>query len=235
MMTARIFCKSPVRRMGLSPWLAAPGQTLSKLAYGEPGYNIMATANSQYRSAKMWDDLRIEPVARTTGTGAPTFEKWIDDAGGTSNGVFLYSFTNEAVAGNEKQLFFTMQLPHAWANTEVRLHVHWIPADAQNAAEPRFGLEYTWADLGATFPDTLIVYSTGFVPSENLVAFRHYLSTFAAISPSATQDDLSSVLIGRIFRNSSDAGDTYDDKIGILYIDAHIEINSVGSMGEFTK
>lgn len=26
-----------------------------------------------------WDDLRVEPIARTTGANAPTFEKWYDD------------------------------------------------------------------------------------------------------------------------------------------------------------
>ncbi len=48
-------------------------------------------------------------------------------------------------------------------------------------------------------------------------------------------DGLSSILIGRLFRNSSAAGDTYTDKVGLLYIDAHYQINSLGSTDEYTK
>ena len=47
-------------------------------------------------TATVWEDLRLEPVARTTGTNAPTFEKWYDDIAGTSRGVYLYSFDDVA-------------------------------------------------------------------------------------------------------------------------------------------
>jgi hypothetical protein len=191
---------------------------------------------SQFRSALAWDDLRIEPVARNTGTGAPTFEPWFDNGAG-SDGVNLYSFTKEAVAGNEKEIYFTMQLPHSWASTDLELHVHWIPTDTQATGLPRWGLEYTWADIGTAFGNTSIVYTTGIVPpgSTGTTQYQHYVSSFDAITPTSSQDGISSVLIGRLFRNSSDAGDTYDDKCGLLYIDAHIQLNSTGSAGEYTK
>jgi hypothetical protein len=64
-------------------------------------------------TAQPREDLRIEPQARTTGVNVPTFEKWYDDAAGTSRGVYLYSF-DDAIASSEKEIFFTMQMPHAW-------------------------------------------------------------------------------------------------------------------------
>ena len=51
---------------------------------------------TQSRFTLAWDDLRVEPVARTTGANAPKFEKWYDDAAGTSRGVYLYSFDDAA-------------------------------------------------------------------------------------------------------------------------------------------
>jgi hypothetical protein len=191
------------------------------------------------RFARAWDDLRIEPVARTTGTNAPAFEKWFDDAPGTSRGVYLYSF-DDAVEIQEKEIFFTMQMPHDWAvGTDIHLHVHWIGNVDDTSATPRWGLEYAWKDIGQVFGDTTIIYAVGQVDgATDVTAFKHTITEFAALTPGATADGVSSILIGRIWRNSSNAADTYDaatNKCGLLYIDAHYERDGSGSIGEYTK
>ena len=190
-------------------------------------------------TAMQWEDLRVEPVARTTGTNAPTFEKWYDDAAGTSRGVYLYSF-DDAAAGSEKEIFFTMQLPHAWAGTAISMHVHWVGSHDDTTADPRWGLEYTWREVGQLFNNTTTIYSEGthitFEGNDpDVTAGYHYITEFNDLS---TVTGISSVLIGRLFRNSSDAGDTYNvsgNKCGLLYIDAHYEVNSFGSNTEYTK
>ena len=122
--------------------------------------------------------------------------------------------------------------------------VHWIGAVADTTANPRCGLEYIWADIGTDYGDTTTVYATGEkigaggATDANVTQFRHYINSFSAITPTTSQDGISSVLIGRLFRNSSDAGDTYNAagaKCGLLYIDAHYEIDSFGSSAEYTK
>jgi len=188
--------------------------------------------------ARAWDDLRLEPTVRqAAGAGVPSFEKYFDDAAGTSKGVYLYSFTDEAVAGNEKEVFFTLQTPHAWAGTAISMHVHFVPAATVNSSDIIWGLEYCWKDIGETFGDTVIIQSsTTLLPDDaNIAAGKHYIAEFADISPGATADGMSSILIGRLFRNSSDGGDTYTNKVGLLYIDAHYEIDSFGSNEEYIK
>jgi len=215
---------------------SAAGAPTNYTQFDATGHQTMAG------TAQPWDDLRIEPVARTTGANAPTFEKWLDDAGGTSRGVYLYSF-DDAAAGSEKEVLFTMQMPHSWNGGDIWLHVHWIGDVDDTTAAPRWGLEYAWKDLGQVFGDTTIIYSDGTnytdtYPDSDIVAKKHYISKFSPISPGATADGISSVLIGRLFRNSSDAADTYDAagaKCGLLYIDAHYQLNSVGSTDEYTK
>jgi hypothetical protein len=193
-------------------------------------------------TATVWEDLRIEPVVRAGAGNIPAFEVWRTDSEGLSMGVFLYSFTDVAQA-QEKEIHWTAQMPHAWAGTAIYIHVHWMGAVDDTTAAPRWGLEYTWADIGTVFATTSTVYTdgnnyTGGGTDANVTAFKHYISGFAAITPSTSQDGISSVIIGRLFRNSSSALDTYNAtgaKCGLLYIDIHYEINSLGSNTEYTK
>ena len=198
-------------------------------------------------TAKPWEDLRIEPIAKTTGANAPSFEQWADDSAlgdtGTSRGVYLYSF-DDANAGSEKEIHFTMQMPHAWDGGSIEMHVHWIGAVADTVSAPRWGLEYVWKEIGATFGATATILYTdgknyqGSGDDADITAGKHYLSKFASIAPGSTADGFSSILVGRLFRDSANAGDTYNAtgaKCGLLYIDCHYQINSIGSTDEYTK
>ena len=191
---------------------------------------------------RAWDDLRLEPVARTVGVNSPVFEQWLTDGGG-SRGVYLYSF-DDAAPGSEKEVFFNMQMPHSWLEgTAIHVHVHWIGNTSDVAATPRWGLEYTWKDIGGTFGNTTIIYKAenkdGPASTDpDVTALKHYVTEFDAIVPGATEGEISAILIGRIFRDSADAADTYNiagNKCGLLYIDAHYEVDAFGSRQEYVK
>ena len=185
-------------------------------------------------TATVYDDLRVEPSIKATGSNDPTFTQWFTNGAG-SVGVFLFNFTDVATA-NQKEVFFTMQMPHSWKGTAILPHVHWIPNQAGTAQRPVWGLEYTWADIGSAFGNTSIVYTTSLAPNDaNLVQYRHYISAFNAITPSATQAGLSTILICRLFRFSGDASDTFTGTCGLLYCDTHFEINTLGSSQEYVK
>lgn len=215
-------------------------------------FNLHTHGDIEYCDS-FWDDLRIEPVARTTGSNAPSFHQYADDGGlldtGSSRGVYLYSF-DDAGAGSEKEIFFTMQMPHAWkVGSKISLHVHWIGGASDTTAAPRWGLEYTFKAIGQTFGATNTIYSTGVNVDAsgnydpNITAGKHYISEFAAIDPGATASGISAVLIARLFRNSANAADTYNvagtppagATCGLLYIDAHYETDSPGSSSEYVK
>lgn len=188
-------------------------------------------------TAKPWDDLRIEPVARSTGANAPTFRQWFDDGGigdtGSTRGVYLYEFDN-AAAGSEKEIFFTMQMPHGWDDGEVHIHVHWIAESTAASSKVRWGLEYTWAAIGGVFPatQTILYVDTPVSGDTGTTAGKHQKSEFSVLNP---PDGLSTMIIGRIFRDSDNAADTYTGDAGLLYIDAHYQLSSIGSTDEYTK
>jgi hypothetical protein len=212
----------------------------------------MPSPYKAYAEVGRWDDLRVEPVARTTGANAPVFEQWADDNGlgdtGTSRGIYLYSF-DDAAAAQEKEVHFSMQLPHSYLEgSPIHLHVHWIGFSSQVAQSPRWGLEYQWKNIGATFAaNPAIIYTDGLNYSHggteaNVTAGRHYMSFFTPLPtnpdrlhPDEAYDRISSILIARLFRNSSNAADTYVDKVGLLYIDTHILLDSIGSRELATK
>ena len=185
--------------------------------------------------ATVWDDLRVEPTVKSAGTNDPTYSKWLDNGSG-SRGVSLYDFT-DVITASQKEIYFTAQLPHAWKGTVIYPHVHWIPGAAGSSQRPVWGLEYTWADIGTVFGNTTIIYTNALVPNDtNLVQNKHYISNFSSgITPSTSQDGISSVLICRLFRYSGDASDTFTGTCGLMYIDIHFEIDTLGSRSEYTK
>jgi len=179
-------------------------------------------------TATVWDDLRIEPVARNSGAKAPSFVNWI-------NGLYLYDFDDAAVA-SEKEIFFTVQLSHSWKEgSAVEPHVHWTNKTTGTAGHVvRWGLEYSKAKIGGTFGASTTVYGTTIAGGGDItVANEHMLTDFDPID--MTGDTVSTVLVCRLFRNSSNAADTYTGTAGLLYIDWHILLDSMGSKTEFVK
>jgi hypothetical protein len=187
-------------------------------------------------NATVWDDLRIEPVIKAVGINDPTFTKWFDNGSG-SRGVYVYNFSDEITA-NQKELFFTIELPHGWKEgTTIYPHIHWIPNSNGTSQRPVFGFEYTWSEKGSVFGNTAIIYTDTLSPNDaNLVQYKHYVSRVAAgITPSSSQNEFSSILIGRLFRFSGDASDTFTGICGVLHIDFHYESDTLGSRTVDTK
>lgn len=188
---------------------------------------------SEYLPA--WDDLRV-PVSSvripSAGLAVPSVTQFLTNGSG-STGVFTAWFD----ADTEQSVLFECQMPHGWDGSAIYPHVHWVPKSSQTAKWVSWGLEYTWAKIGSTFGNTSIITSSSHSPGGNLVASRHYLTALTAIAPSGiTQDDLSSMLVCRLFRDATNATyDTYTDTAGLLEIDFHYRMDVLGSRNELTR
>lgn len=180
-----------------------------------------------YGTATWWDDLRVEPTVRGSGTKVPSYTAIV-------GGIYAYAFDN-AVLASEKEVNFKMQMPHGWVqDTPIKLHLHWLPTTTGAAGEKvRWGFEYTVAAINSTFAAPTTIYATDPAnpPSTTPTAMTHYLTPFAEVTTSGT--GLSTMVLGRIFRNSSDAADTYGGTAYLLGIDAHIQMAQFGSNDEF--
>lgn len=185
-----------------------------------------------------YDDLRV-PVAstRSGGTKDPDWAKFKDDGAG-SQGVFLQWFDK----ANEEELYFELQVPHAAVEAgDLFAHIHFVPAANGASGEfVRWGLEYTWANLGDVFSSTTIIYGDASAAATatssedaSLTAGKHYIQSLGTIS--GTGKSLSSMLCCRVFRDATDGTDDYDDDAGLLEIDFHAAFDSLGSTTEYTK
>lgn len=184
-----------------------------------------------YGDATVWDDMRV-PMTSSKAGGAkdPGFAAVLTDGAG-SQGVYAWHFDKSI----EEELFFAVQLPHAWKGTAIDAHCHWLPT-ATGAGAVCWALEYTWAGIGDVFGNTTIIYgNTTSAGDATKTALKHYLTSIGEIAPTAT--GVSSMLLCRVYRDATGglATDDYNADAVLLEVDFHIEIDTLGSREEYTK
>lgn len=190
----------------------------------------------------VWDDLRVPLTAGKLGlTNPPTWSQYRDN-GAASIGVYAYAFSDQAVAANEEELWFQVQLPHNWKEgTDIKPHIHWGIKTAGAANEfVKWGLEYTWANIDGTIGATTIITSNASSAATattsgdtTLVINKHYVTDIGTIS--GTGKTISSMLLCRVFRNSSHADDDLAQDAYGFEVDLHHEIDTLGSRQTLVK
>jgi hypothetical protein len=186
-------------------------------------------------SPPAWDDLRVAASSvKTTGaSNVPDFAK-LKDNGSGSQGVYVYLFD----AGTMEQVFFAVQIPHAWKQgTNLHPHVHWAPvANGSAGQKVSWGLEYAFAEIGGVFGNTNIIYGNECIYDGAPVAYKHCLTPLPEIDMSGV-DSVSSMIICRLFRDATGVGgtDDYASDVAFLEFDFHYQIDSDGSDQQFSK
>jgi hypothetical protein len=184
----------------------------------------------------VWDDLRVPLTSGRPGlTNPPSWSQYRDN-GAASIGVYAWAFSDQAVAANEEELWFQVQLPHNWKEgTTIKPHIHWGIKTAGAANEfVKWGLEYTWANIDGTIGTTTIITSdassaaTATISGDTtLLINKHYVTDIGDIT--GTGKTISSMLLCRIFRNSSHADDDLAQDAYGFEIDFHHEVDTMGS------
>lgn len=89
----------------------------------------------------------------------------------------------------------------------------------------KWGLEYTWANIGEGFQPSTTIYQTDVVPEVN-----NYHSLCFLPNISGDTKKLSSILMCRLFRDSSDGEDTFTGNAYALSFDLHIANDKDGGL-----
>lgn len=174
-----------------------------------------------------WDDLRI---TLDKGSNAAA----LDYISGSSGPQIWYFRNNEGL----ESMSFTVQLPHTWKEgTTIYPHIHWLPKNTASG-NVIWNLEYTWANYDPVTPQVFPAITTSTVTSSGpYTANAHTITalTTGNAGIDGTGKKISSILICRIWRNSSSGGDTYNYDAGLLFLDFHLQIDGYGSHQEYIK
>jgi len=177
-------------------------------------------------NATVWDDLR---VSLDKGSSSASLEYvW-----GSVGPQIWYFRNNEGL----EMMSFVVQLPHSWKEgTTIYPHVHWLPKTSKTG-NLEWNLDYSWQNYDASTPQVFPTYTTSTVVATGpFVANTHRITSLTGgTGLDGTGKKISSILICRIWRNSSNTADTYNDDAGLLSLDFHYQIDTVGSRAEYVK
>jgi hypothetical protein len=133
-------------------------------------------------------------------------------------------------------LHFATQVPHNYKEgSDMSVHVHWTPhsrGTAESGNSVAWKVECVVAKIDGTFGSTATADCTDICDGIN---DAHQISP--GVSVSGTGVGISSMIIGRVYR---DAGDTWTtntagSRPALLEVDFHYEIDSLGSVQERSK
>jgi hypothetical protein len=155
-----------------------------------------------------WDDLRITLDRGKDATAISYFSG--------STGPEIWYFRNNSQL---EAMSFTVQLPHTWKEgSDIFPHLHWSPK-ASKAGNVEWKLEYTWQNYDPVTPQVFPAITTNTVVSTGPFTAKTHLIT--SLTPGnagidGTGKKISSILICRLTRNSSNTADTYNDDAGLF-------------------
>lgn len=168
-------------------------------------------------AATVWNDMRVPGTSARLGSSAPAVAAFLG-----AGGLYVLQFNGTGVAND---IYFEIQMSHEYKEgTNILPHVHWTPTDT-NTGNVVWYLEYSWANIGATFGASTTITSTP--EAAGGTAWVHKVANFAAIT--GTGKTISSMLVCRLYRDPADVNDTYAHPAAFLEFDLHFEIDTVGS------
>lgn len=130
-------------------------------------------------------------------------------------------------------LFFQLQMPHGTApSSDARLHVHFtFPTQPTSGRWVKWECYYTVGDINAAFGAESSVQTVEYqvVATD---ALYHRVSSICTVALPATPQ--SSAICGRLRRIAATSGTESDVNPVVLFIDAHIQLDEPGTVGEFS-
>lgn len=176
--------------------------------------NFKAILDRYYLSkAIVYRDQFVDGLALKSGASAPTFAAFQD-------GVWASRFDNAAT----NSVHGTIELQHDYVDgTDLELHLHWSPTTT-NTGDCKWGVEYTFANMDATFPTTTTVTA---VQAGSGTVNKHQYLTIATLSGIGLTKG--AVMAFRLYRDGTHASDTFTGNAFLHRVALHYAVNKLGS------
>lgn len=166
-----------------------------------------------YGEATTWKDINFILIGLAQGSSAPN----IGTVGGGTIRYLLFDglSTAEEVSG-------AVELQHDIRMSIIKPHIHWFPTTAA-AGSVKWNLTYTINNAGQDEPAETTISVVAATPG----AVRSVVSAFPDVDVSAHNHGAQFSF--RLWRNPSDAADTYSSDAATKTFGLHVEIQSLGT------
>ena len=173
--------------------------------------------------ATCWDDIALGVGQLGAGGSAP------DSINTNSSGIYLFGFDG---VNTTEQLFGTFEMPHTYAEgTDIVPHVHWAPTTT-GTGNVKWCVDFWRIDdtspIIPSTPTTICV-----VAATDGTAWKVFRSDTTTVT--GTNFKIGDQVGFRLYRNPSDAEDTYGADAVVLTFGIHYQINSLGSRNIISK
>lgn len=161
---------------------------------------------------------------RLSGGASPGHETFRD-------GIIAHAFDG---TGGLEEGFFELQIPHDYkASTELTFNVHWANNVVSPVGNVKWQIEYTIAAGDNIFGASTILSVVQAVTAQ----YTHTITNDIDMTISGSNPELipDAMLLGRIFRDSADIEDTFENDAFLFNVDAHYQLGRVGGTAERSR
>lgn len=144
-----------------------------------------------------------------------------------------YEFVGTGATRKEVNIGY--QLYHSYAEGSfIRPHLHiYIPTDAIGG-NIRLYCEYYWSNIGDTGSPTIATLTSDIIRTANQAASLNHIASFGS-DVDGLGKTISSIVITRVYRDPSDAADTFGASVWLMSADIHIKKDTEGSRDVLVK
>ena len=161
----------------------------------------------------VYDDYLVSGLNLVTpgGSSSPTLLNF-------RNNIWLYAFEDTP---SVQEGFFDIHIKHdIKANTDITFHIHWTHNIASPSGNIKWNIEYTFAKgyEAGTFFDPVTVSTIQTAGAQ----YAHHITDDDDMVITAPHDiEPDTILIARIYRDSTDGSDTFASDAFLLHVDMH--------------
>lgn len=171
------------------------------------------------------DDVYPSALSVGTGGNAPSFTAY-------SGNMMASEFVGLGAAA--KEVFAQFQIYHSYdEGTTVIPHIHLYIPDNVTGGNIKFSMEYHWENVDTTGAIVTSTATGTITRAANAGISSNHILSFGNVA--GTGKTISSILSARIYRDPSDAGDTFGASVWLRSGDVHISKNTMGSRTELVK
>ena len=165
--------------------------------------------------------VNIHAIGAAGGNTAPTLELFRDN-------VFMYEFP---VGAQTTEGFFMIHLMHDMKpNTDMTFHIHWTHNHVAPTGNVKWNIDFSYAKgySQETFPATTTLSTIQNVDAR----YSHQITNDDDMVVSSTLHNLEpdGLLVGRIWRDSTDVDDTTNANAFLMQVDLHYVKSRTGTV-----